>query len=86
MLAPTRNPVSAFPRSAVPGRLDTLSQRRTIMLSALLLTLSVAVSADAQADALEVVIQRNVAVPMRDGVVLRADVHRPDRGGPYPVL
>ena len=30
--------------------------------------------------------QRNVPVTMRDGVVLRADVHRPDRGGPYPVL
>ncbi len=23
---------------------------------------------------------------MRDGVILRADVHRPDHGGPYPVL
>ncbi|MHC4541741.1 MAG: CocE/NonD family hydrolase, partial [Planctomycetota bacterium] len=23
---------------------------------------------------------------MRDGTILRADVHRPDRGGPYPVL
>jgi putative CocE/NonD family hydrolase len=30
--------------------------------------------------------ERNVAVPMRDGVVLRADVHRPSEGGPYPVL
>lgn len=28
----------------------------------------------------------NVAVPMRDGVVLRADVFRPDAPGPYPVL
>ena len=31
-------------------------------------------------------VERNVAVEMRDGVVLRADVYRPDRGGPYPVL
>ena len=31
-------------------------------------------------------VQRNVAVPMRDGVVLRANVFRPNRGGPYPVL
>jgi len=31
-------------------------------------------------------VERNVAVPMRDGAILRADVHRPDRGGPYPVL
>ncbi len=35
---------------------------------------------------LQVVTQRNVAVPMRDGVQLRANVFRPDRGGPYPVL
>ena len=33
-----------------------------------------------------VVIERDVPAVMRDGVVLRADVHRPDGGGPYPVL
>ncbi len=31
-------------------------------------------------------IDRNVAVPMRDGVVLRANVWRPASGGPFPVL
>ena len=31
---------------------------------------------------LGVVVQRDVPVKMRDGVTLRADVHRPDRGGP----
>ena len=31
-------------------------------------------------------VERNVAVKMRDGVVLRVDVYRPDEGGPYPVL
>ena len=31
-------------------------------------------------------VERNVAVKMRDGVVLRVDVYRPDQGGPYPVL
>jgi len=36
--------------------------------------------------ALGVIIERNIPVPMRDGVILRAEVHRPDRGGPYPVL
>jgi uncharacterized protein len=30
--------------------------------------------------------ERDVAVPMRDGVVLRADIYRPARGGPFPVL
>jgi uncharacterized protein len=33
-----------------------------------------------------VVIERDLPVKMRDAVVLRADVHRPDSGGPYPVL
>ncbi len=33
-----------------------------------------------------VTIETNVPAVMRDGVVLRSDVHRPDRGGPYPVL
>lgn len=56
------------------------------MLSALLLTLSLTVSAEPQTGAIQVVIQRNLPATMRDGVVLRADVHRPDRGGPYPVL
>jgi uncharacterized protein len=33
-----------------------------------------------------VVVERNVAVPMRDGVVLRADVVRPDAEGRHPTL
>lgn len=33
-----------------------------------------------------VFIQKNVAVPMRDGVILRADVRRPSATGKYPVL
>lgn len=56
------------------------------MLATLLLTLSLTLSAEPQTDAIQVVIQRNVPATMRDGVILRADVHRPDRGGPYPVL
>jgi putative CocE/NonD family hydrolase len=34
----------------------------------------------------EVRVERDVAVPMRDGVVLRADVYRPAQDGPLPVL
>ena len=44
------------------------------------------VTADTENEELEVIIERNVPVPMRDGTILRADVHRPDRGGPYPVI
>jgi len=29
---------------------------------------------------------QNVVVPMRDGVVLRADIYKPKTGGPFPVL
>ena len=32
------------------------------------------------------VVETNVAVPMRDGVVLRANVWRPAAGGPFPTL
>ncbi len=31
-------------------------------------------------------VEHDVAVPMRDGVVLRADLYRPRTGGPFPVL
>lgn len=32
------------------------------------------------------IVEENVAVPMRDGVVLRADVYRPDASAPAPAL
>ena len=37
-------------------------------------------------NAQEIRIERDVASPMRDGTVLRADIFRPADGGPYPVL
>jgi predicted acyl esterase len=40
------------------------------------------VSVGSEADEIKVIVERNVPVPMRDGTILRADVHRPDRGGP----
>ena len=49
-------------------------------------SLNKAAPTGAEAEELGVIIERNVPVPMRDGTILRADVHRPDRGGPYPVL
>jgi putative CocE/NonD family hydrolase len=44
------------------------------------------VLASSDSDQIKVIVERNVPVPMRDGTILRADVHRPDRSGPYPVL
>lgn len=49
-------------------------------------SLNEAPPAGEEAEELGVKIERNVPVPMRDGTILRADVHRPDRGGSYPVL
>lgn len=56
------------------------------MIKVTILTLFCSILAGSQIEELKVVIERNVPVPMRDGTILRADVHRPDRGGPYPVL
>ncbi len=36
--------------------------------------------------ALAITVNENVAVPMRDGVILRANVFRPDQEGAYPVI
>src|SRR3954451_15214755 len=41
--------------------------------------------AHAQDDA-AIAVERDVAVPMRDGTILRANVFRPAEGGPFPVL
>ena len=35
---------------------------------------------------MSVIVDKNVDVPMRDGVILRADIYRPVDGGEYPVL
>ena len=35
---------------------------------------------------LDVIVERNVEVPMRDGTLLRADIWRPDLAGQFPVL
>lgn len=35
---------------------------------------------------MSLIVERDVAVPMRDGTILRADVYRPAEGGPHPVL
>ncbi|MUT67620.1 CocE/NonD family hydrolase [Paenibacillus sp. NEAU-GSW1] len=40
----------------------------------------------AQAAAVEIQLDRDVPVVMRDGVKLLADIYRPKEGGPYPVL
>lgn len=63
------------------------SQLQIAALSAfsavILLFLSALLAQDSDTD---LIVERNVAVPMRDGTILRADITRPAEGGPYPVL
>jgi len=60
---------------------------RTCLVATIVLLASLSsVRAGSEAEEIKVIVERNVPVPMRDGTILRADVHRPDRGGPYPVL
>lgn len=35
---------------------------------------------------MNILIEKNIMVPMRDGVRLATDVYRPAEGGPVPVL
>jgi len=66
---------------------DMKTKYKTYLIAVvIILTLFYSKLAGSEAEELGVKIERNVPVPMRDGVILRADVHRPDRGGPYPVL
>jgi putative CocE/NonD family hydrolase len=60
--------------------------KKLILSGTVAATLCCSVAVSAAAESLGVKVERNVPVRMRDGIVLRADVHRPDRGGPYPVL
>jgi putative CocE/NonD family hydrolase len=60
-----------------------MKHRRILSLSILVLA---AASAAMAAESNEVTIERGVAVKMRDGVVLRADIYRPSEGGKFPVL
>ena len=57
----------------------------TPFLLAALMAVS-ALPAAATADTETEIVERDVAVPMRDGIVLRADLLRPRSGGPFPVL
>ena len=60
--------------------------KKLILSGTVAATLCCSAAVSAAAESSGVKVERNVPVRMRDGIVLRADVHRPDRGGPYPVL
>lgn len=63
---------------------SSLNQFRTLL--AILFCSGWLSFAETHAADMGVVAEHSVAVPMRDGVILRADVYRPSEGGPWPVL
>ena len=71
------------------ARNDSRLARNDIALFLAVFALGWSVAADVQAQVpaeTTWVREHDVAVPMRDGVVLRADVWRPQGSGPFPVL
>ncbi len=58
---------------------------RSVVISAACLAASIA-SAEPRPITNEIKVHANVAVPMRDGVRLYADIYRPARAGRYPVI
>ena len=56
-----------------------------IRLSAAIITLA-CVSSVASCGRVGMIVEYDVAVPMRDDIVLRADIYRPGSGGPHPTL
>ncbi len=60
-----------------------MKHRRILSLSIFVM---LAASAAAAAERYAITIERGVAVKMRDGVVLRADIYRPNAEGKFPVL
>src|SRR5258708_32008898 len=62
-----------------------MKRLRVIQLSIIAVIFFPALGAHA-ADQYAVTYERNVAVKMRDGVTLRADVYRPKADGQFPVL
>lgn len=58
---------------------------RSAVISAACLAASIA-SAEPRPITHEITVRANVAVPMRDGVRLYADIYRPARAGRYPVI
>jgi len=76
-------------RAGLATRLRTLLVSRPMRVWALVLVSAASILAFAQDSPIpeaQFVLQKNVAVPMRDGVVLRADVIHPAGGGKFPVL
>ena len=65
---------------------ETLSIRRLFISVLLLSAISGNVPAQDPPKPLPIVVEKNVPATMRDGVILRADIYRPDTTSRYPAL
>src|SRR6185437_1045915 len=88
---PTPGLTPSTARSQILTRSPSFAYTRTDMVRTRFCALAVAlfsgfVCAAQTSDASKIIIQRNVPVTMRDGVVLRADIFRPAAEGKFPVL
>jgi uncharacterized protein len=61
-------------------------KRATCLVACVVMFALVAARVARAAENYEVVVERNVAAKMRDGVTLRADIYRPKAEGKFPVL
>src|SRR5581483_6216846 len=82
-VARTPSPASQLPRSKTSARLPVLMSCRWFLLASILLAIT---SASAQQQSTKKLFDHDVSIPMRDGVVLRADIMRPAAPGRIPVL
>src|SRR5438094_10357579 len=63
-----------------------LAKRAVLFFAAIVLTLVLVTQAVVAAENREVIVERNVAAKMRDGITLRADIYRAKADGKFPVL
>ena len=60
--------------------------RWLLCLLSFLFTPFLTASASLAADSYPIVLERDVKVAMRDGIILKADIYRPQADGKFPVL
>src|SRR5579863_1631219 len=78
-----QRPSSLISQTKEPLTRDMIrATRLLLLLLAIFATIGLAYGADQN----PIIIERDVAVKMRDGVILRADIYRPNAEGKFPVI
>src|SRR5436305_2530174 len=77
---------SVLTSSVSSGILGTLTGSMRVNCQVLFVIAALTCAIAQQPPTRDFILEQNVAIPMRGGVLLRADVLRPKGGGPFPVL